>query len=299
MLNRDNLFDAMSGVRDEYLSFAANLLGYQQEETDMHLEQKAKRTGLRKTGRILLIAAVIACLFTVTAFAAGLFSVSTRVPDPKETFQIHWDDSENGYLEWSDAKLVLTFPEVAESREIEVRPRWLPFEMPSRLAGSLPWSNLSSETWFQRFASESLCFPDEAGNPPQYSDISQPILIQLYSMAQFRDDGALLMLYQTPGEIKEEHWNDLNVDVLSFHGRQHFDERYIDWMDKTMEAYDIDYDYVLLSNAEAGWVIEVCGQLGMDTVRKVAENLEVRETGNTLTPDDFENRFVFIDGGVG
>ena len=65
------------------------------------------------------------------------------------------------------------------------------------------------------------------------------------------------------------------------------------------EAYDIEYDYVLLSNAEAGWVIEVCGQLGMDTVRKVAENLEVRETGNTLTPDDFENRFVFIDGGVG
>ena len=72
MLNRDNLFDAMSGVRDEYLSSAADLLGYQQEETDMHFEQKAKRTGLRKTGRILLIAAVIACLFTVTAFAAGL-----------------------------------------------------------------------------------------------------------------------------------------------------------------------------------------------------------------------------------
>ena len=299
MLNRDNLFDAMIGVRDEYLSSAADLLGCQQEETDMHLEQKAKRTGLRKTGRILLIAAAIACLFTATGFAAGLFSVSTRVPDPKETFQIHWDDSENGYLEWSDAKLALTFPEVAESKEIEVRPGWLPFELPSNLGGSLPWSDLSSETWFRRFASESLCFPDEAGNPSQYSDISQPILIQLYSMAQFSDGGALLMLYQTPGEIKEEHWDDLNVDVLSFHGRQHFDERYIDWMDKTIEAYDIDYDYVLLSNVEAGWIVEVCGQLGMDAVRKVAENLEVRETGNILTRDDFENKFVFIDGGVG
>ena len=42
MLNRDNLFDAMSGVRDEYLSSAADLLGYQQEETDMHFEQKAR-----------------------------------------------------------------------------------------------------------------------------------------------------------------------------------------------------------------------------------------------------------------
>ena len=45
--------------------------------------------------------------------------------------------------------------------------------------------------------------------------------------------------------------------------------------------------------------MEVCGQLSMDAVRKVAENLEVRETGNILTKDDFENKFVFIDGGVG
>ena len=119
-------------------------------------------------------------------------------------------------------------------------------------------------------------------------------------MAQFNDGGAMLMLYQTPGEIREEHWDNLNVDVLSFHGHQHFDEQYFDyWTGKTIKAYDIDYDYVLLSNAEAGWVVEVCGQLGMDTVRKVAENLEVRETGRVLTAGDFENKFVFIDGGVG
>ena len=34
---------------------------------------------------------------------------------------------------------------------------------------------------------------------------------------------------------------------------------------------------MFFSNAEQGW-IEVCGQLGMDTVRKVAQNLEIRET---------------------
>lgn len=299
-MNRDDLFDAMGGIRDEYLDSAAALLDYSKEENNMNGSANKTKTGLRKTGRILLIAAVIACLFTATAFAAGLFSVSTRVPDPKETFQIHWDDSENGYLEWSDAKLVLTFPDVGESREIEVRPGWLPFELPSRLAGSLPWDHLSKETWFQRFASESLCFPDESGNLPEmFQGISQPILIQLYSMAQFRGDGAMLMLYQSPSDLTEEHWDDMNVDVLSFHGRQHFDERYVEALGKTIEAYDIEYDYVLLSNAEAGWVIEVCGQLGMDTVRKVARNLEIRETGNVLTSDDFQNQFLFIDGGVG
>ena len=299
-MNRGDLFEAMGGIQDEYLASAADLLAYSKEEQTMNPENITKKSGLRKTGRILLIAAVIACLFTATAFAAGLFSVSTRVPDPKETFEIHWDDSETGYLEWSDAKLVLTFPEVSESREIEVRPGWLPFDMPSQLAGSAPWDNLSKETWFQRFASESLCFPDESGNlPAMFRGISQPILIQLYSMAQFRDDGAMLMLYQTPSELTEEHWDSLNADVLSFHGKQHFDERYVEALGRTIEAYDIEYDYVLLSNAEAGWVIEVCGQLGMDTVRKVAENLEIRETGNVLTPVDFQNRFLFIDGGVG
>ena len=299
-MNRDDLFDAMGGIRDEYLDSAAALLDYSKEENNMNGSANKTKTGLRKTGRILLIAAVIACLFTATAFAAGLFSVSTRVPDPKETFQIHWDDSETGYLEWSDAKLVLTFPDVGESREIEVRPGWLPFELPSQLAGSSPWDHLSNETWFQRFASESLCFPDESGNLPEmFQGISQPILIQLYSMAQFRDDGAMLMLYQSPSDLTEEHWDDMNVDVLSFHGRQHFDERYVEALGKTTEAYDIEYDYVLLSNAEAGWVIEVCGQLGMDTVRKVARNLEIRETGNVLTSDDFQNQFLFIDGGVG
>jgi len=299
-MNRDDLFDAMGGIRDEYLDSAAALLDYSKEENNMNGSANKTKTGLRKTGRILLIAAVIACLFTATAFAAGLFSVSTRVPDPKETFQIHWDDSENGYLEWSDAKLVLTFPDVGESREIEVRPGWLPFELPSQLAGSSPWDHLSKETWFQRFASESLCFPDESGNLPEmFQGISQPILIQLYSMAQFRGDGAMLMLYQSPSDLTEEHWDDMNVDVLSFHGRQHFDERYVEALGKTIEAYDLEYDYVLLSNAEAGWVIEVCGQLGMDTVRKVARNLEIRETGNVLTSDDFQNQFLFIDGGVG
>lgn len=300
MLNRDQLFDAMSGISDEYLSSAAALLGYTKEDNLMHLETYRKKVYARKAGRILLVAAVLACLFTVTAFATGLFSISTRVPDAKETFQIHWDDGKSGYLEWSDAKLVLTFPEVTESREIEFRPGWLPFELPASLPGSLPWSNLTDETWFRRFASESLCWRENIANyPEEYQGIAQPILIEAYSMAQFNDGGAMLMLYQTPSEITEEHWDDLDVDVMSFHGTQHFEERDFPEMNMHMDAYDLEYDYVLLSNEEKGWVVTVCGQLGMDRVRKVAENLEIRETGNTLTQADFENKYLFIDGGVG
>ena len=295
MLNRDQLFDAMSGISDEHLSSAADLLGLTKEDNLMQFEQNIKKAKAGRTGRILLIAAVLACLFTVTAFATGLFSISTRVPDARETFQIHWDNSETGYLEWHDAKLVLTFPEVTESREIEFRPGWLPFKIPSKLEFSEPWENLSNETWFTRFSSESLCWGDSA---KAFQGISQPVLIEVYSMAQFNDSGAMLMLYQTPGEITEEHWDDMNVDVLSFHGALHIDGRYIPEIGQT-DPHDIEYDYMLLSNKDAGWVIEVCGQLGMDTIRKVAENLEIQETGNVLTAGDFENKFVFIDGGVG
>ena len=35
------------------------------------------------------------------------------------------------------------------------------------------------------------------------------------------------------------------------------------------------------------------------TVETETDRLEIRETGKTLKPSDFENRFVFIDGGVG
>ena len=37
-------------------------------------------------------------------------------------------------------------------------------------------------------------------------------------MPQFNDGGAMLMLYQTPENVTEEHWDEPGVDVLSFHG---------------------------------------------------------------------------------
>ncbi len=294
MLKREDLFDAMGGIRDEFIDSAADLLGYAKEENIVQSETRTDgRYPGRKLGRILLIAAVIVCLLTVTAYATGIFSFSTRVPDAEETFRIRWDDSEQGYLEWKDAKLVLTFPAAAESREVEFRPGWLPFELPDTLTGSSPWSDLSRETWFGRFSAESLCWAED--RPAQFEGIDQPLLIERYSMSQFNDGGAMLLLYQTPGEITEEHWDDLDADVLSFHTTQHLDAV----PEFNVPERTLEYNYVLLSNAEKGWVVTVCGQIGMEDVRKVAENLEIRETGNVRTQADFENRYLFIDGGVG
>ena len=285
MVSRDHLFDAIGGIRDEYVDSAADLLGFTEEETML-----VKKERVRSFWRTALIAAAITALLATAALAA-YFTISHRVPDASETFPFQWEESESGYLEWHDAKLAVTFPEKAESQAIEFRPGWLPFELPSELPLSQPWSGLDKNTWFTRLSSESLAWEDGA----VYRGISQPLEFEVYAMSQFNDGGAMLMLYQTPGEITEEHWDDLNADALIFTASQHFDAR----PEYDMPERTITYHYVLLANAEDGWIVRVCGQLDRDTIVRAARSLEIRPTGEKRSYDDFDSHFLFFDGGVG
>ena len=199
MLNRDRLFDEMGGIRDAYILSAADLLGYEKEDKLMHLPQTAR---VRKMTRAILIAAAITALLAATAFAA-FFAFSYRVPEQSETFRISWVENPGGYIEWSDAKLAVTFPDTAVSQKIEFRPGWLPFELPQRLDLSAPGDALTADSWFTRLTAESLCWQAGPNYIPEYSGYTQPLEIKTYSMAEFNDGGALLMLYQTPGEIAE------------------------------------------------------------------------------------------------
>ena len=54
-----------------------------------------------------------------------------------------------------------------------------------------------------------------------------------------------------------------------------------------------------MSDPDEGWIVRLAGEVGMDTLVKVARNLEIRETGKTLRYDDFEDHYTFMDGGVG
>ena len=82
---------------------------------------------------------------------------------------------------------------------------------------------------------------------------------------------------------------------MRFHCTQHFDAR----REHNIDEYTLEQDIILLSNADEGWVVRLAGEIGMDQLVKVAKNLEIRETGNVMTYDDFENHYNFIDGGVG
>ena len=276
MLNSLTLLRAMNGIYEEDVVMAGN--SYFDEKQVKHL----------KTKRIISFALAAALILSLGIAAYAAFSSMThRVPKKSETFRINWEEGPTGYVEWSDAKLAVTFPEKAESKEIEFRPSYLPDEMASLKDGS----------WRSRLTAEKLAF---SGSPqtkiPAYQDMMQPLLIETYYMSQFTGGGALLLLYYQPEEIIEEHWGEQDVDVMRFHCTEHFDAR----PEIGMDEYTLEQDIILLSDADAGWVVRVCGEIGMDELVNIAKNLEIRETGKVLTCDDFEgNHFAFMDGGVG
>ena len=284
MLNSLMLLRAMNGIQEEDVVMAQN--SFYDEKQVKYLRTRRVIT--------LAIAAVLLLSLSIAAYAA-FFSMTRRVPEKSETFRINWEPNPSGYIDWSDAKLAVTFPETAESKEIEFRPGWLPYELPSELPGCHPWQNLSSDTWFQRLTSEDLAFADGPQSVPAYRDMMQPLLIETYSMSMFNNGGAMLLLYYTPEQITEEHWDEQDVDVMYFHATQHFDAV----PEYNMPERTIGQNIVVLSNAEGGWVVRLAGEISMDEMLEVARNLEIRETGKTMTYDDFENHYLFFDGGVG
>lgn len=275
MLNSLTLLRAMNGIYEEDVVMAGN--SYFDEKQVKHL----------KTKRIISFALAAALILSLGIAAYAAFSSMThRVPKKSEKFLISWEEGPTGYVEWSDAKLAVTFPEKAESKEIEFRPSYLPDEMASLKDGS----------WRSRLTAEKLAF---SGSPqtkiPAYQDMMQPLLIETYYMSQFTGGGALLLLYYQPEKIIEEHWGDQDVDVMRFHCTEHFDAR----PEIGMDEYTLEQDIILMSNADAGWAVRVCGEIGMDELVNIAKNLEIRETGKVLTCNDFENHYAFMDGGVG
>ncbi len=279
-MKREEAFEALSGLDD---AFIAEAIRYAPAESAPPPERIAH---VKKRIITLALAAVLILALSVTAYAA-ISAMSHRVPDPEETFRITWEDDPSGYIEWSDAKLVVTFPETEESKEIEFRTGWLPEEMAS----------LQTDSWRKRLTAEVLT---DNGGPrdtaiPAYSGMVNPLLIDVYAVSQFNDGGAMLLLYYTPEEIIEEHWDELNVDVIRFHSTQHRDA-----VPKfNIPEQTLVQDILILENAEAGWILCIRGEIGMDQLIKVAKNLEIRETGKVLTYEDFDDHYLFMDGGVG
>ena len=270
-MNREQAFDALADIDD---AFVAEALRYSPGAASGSPE----RIVPMNKKRIISFALAAALILALGVAAYAVFSTyTTRVPEPEETFRINWEENASGYIEWTDVKLAVTFPETAESKEIEFRPGWLPDELAS----------LRTEEWLGRLTAENFAdrYPDMTA--------SQPLLIESYSMSMFNNGGALLLLYHTPENIIEEHWDKQGVDVMRFHCTQILEANAFS------PERRLEQDILLMSNPEEGWIVRICGEAGMDALVKVAQNLEIRETGRLLRYEDFENHYTFMDGGVG
>lgn len=291
-MNREKLFDAMNGIDEAFKTEALIRNGYlsgpeapEKEILEM-IDSKHLKTMAKSSSKRVLTIALAACLvlaLAITAYAMGVFSLSHRDPNPGETYSISWHDSESGRLVWDKFNYVFEFDGPEECAEVQFKEGWLPFA-PNENVNA--WST-GEDGWRTKLVSEGAEGVDHT------SENYQPYRVDLYYACQFENDGAMILMYQTPEEILHEQWGDL--EVLKFHATQHFD---------AVEEYSapertLHYWYVLLFSPQDGYVVCVSGTSDMETVEHVARELKVEKTGNTIRAEDFENNCVFIDVGQG
>ena len=275
-----NLTEAVSLIDDRYLDLA--------EKTNKEILEMSKNkrsiVSVRRTMRTLLLAAVLVCLLTATAFATGLFDIKDRPAEKNETYTIHWGESEympEGSVTWKDLKYVFKFEGPEESRKVEFRPGWLPFE-PNEAVNA--WSK-TEDGWYTRLVSEGTPEVDS------FSNNYQPYCVEVYYAPQFYNDGAMILMYATPDEITEEDWGEYKV--MKFHAEQVIPAN--EYREKT----HLNYYYVILFNQDNGEIVVVAGTSDMETVEHVAKEMEIRQTDEIVRSSDFENNAVFIDVGQG
>ena len=239
---------------------------------------------LHRTMRTVLIAAVLVSLLTATAFAAGLFSIKDRPAEKDETYTIHWGESEympEGSVTWKDLKYIFKFEGPEESRKVEFKPGWLPFEPNEKMNA---WSK-TEDGWYTRLVSEG------APEVDSFSDNYQPYCVDVYYAPQFYHDGAMILMYATPDGITEEDWGEYHV--MKFHAEN------IIPANEYREETHLNYYYVILFNQNNGEIVVVAGTSDMETVEHIAKELEIRRTEEIVRSSDFENNAVFIDVGQG
>ena len=276
-MKRKNLFRAIADIDDRFITEAIRYAPPSASGSSGRIVHLNKKKIIS-----FALAAVLLLALGVTAFA--VFSTySTRVPESEETFRIKGGPNESSFFDYNDAELVVTFPETEASKQIVFHPGWLPEEL----------SSLNEQQWYDRLTAEHLVsiYASQEG----FDGMMQPLLIESYSMSMFNNGGAMLLLDYKPDEIIEEHWNENNVDVLRFHCSMQLGAI----PEYNVPEQTLEQDNILISNPEEGWVVRLCGEIGMDELVRVAKNLEIRETGNVLTYDDFESHYTFMDGGVG
>lgn len=232
----------------------AELVRRIEREVFIKLNMDRRRLRRRNIIRTVLIAAVIAALMTVTAFAAGLFSMERHKVEEGEEVSGYWRfyDQEGNLTEqqeWTypEAGIVFTFYGPEEEYNMpEFRFGWLPEE-----GEHYEEQKSMSEGWMYSYGLMCQCdiIPCQAGV------MSVPV------------NGYRGVLNGEATVLKEEVWDCWDVTEIQ-----------VDYSNCTTVRWPKPVNYIYMFDQERGYLAYVRGCDGMETLEKIARNMEIRES---------------------
>ena len=289
-------------------------------------ERKKNRRPSGKVLRIAFIAAVIACFMSVTAYAAFYFGIHYKYVDGSESYSYrYWTPS--GYREGSytvSDSYVLSFDVSPDGYQYVFRANWLPLEpnytlslyqniedmvcaelnMPfpaeteeekARVAegmevllDTLGMTAREAQSWYLIYDADEDGYGDPAKAP--FYDIPYQIKLfnssALYNMDyvirdNFDDEKVVTDI------VKDEVQGDWHTIWV------HVDETGTDYAQRMPENPLLDTNLVLRFNQAEGVLLYVPGTLELETLDKIAQNVEILRT-NIETHSSVDERDVSL-----
>lgn len=231
----------------------------------MKLNLDGRQLRRRNILRIALIAAVIAALMTVTAFAAGLFSMERHKVEEGEEVSGYWRfyDQEGELTEqqeWTypEASIVFTFYGPEEEYNMpEFRFGWLP-EEGEHYEEALQVMEKDDDGWIYSFGGVG-----SFGRTCNCDTMPCQVTIKSVFSNGFRG-----VLNGEATVLKEETWDCWYVTEVQ-----------VDYSNSTtVYRWPVPVNYIFMFDEEHGYLVKVSGTDSMETLEKIAENLEVRES---------------------
>ncbi len=274
-----DILDALNAVDEETLAATEEFFAE---------KEGAKKVKVRKTVRILLVAAALALLLGATAYAAGLFGMSGRVTEPEETFPVHFivegGDEINGNWKGTYA---LEFEGPETCQPVRYRLGWLPEGLKGTPLGE------NGEVERRDWDGDTMYIPWAEHTELGTGDGVHYLTTDMYYAPQFVNGGALILMDTVPDTVEEETWDGLALVKITSKGwRRASSGEFIPWG-------DADRSFVTVYHPEEGWIFCVRGTLSMEDLVKIAKNIEVEQTEGLVEQSQFQNPYEFFDAARG
>ncbi len=254
------------------------------------------RPARKKLLRVCLLAAAIACLMSVTAFAAVYQMWVQPGPESPEEYRI-WDS--DGQQQWvtRQPSLELDFSTAPEGNDYFFAPGWLP-EEPSH-SSSMEDAILYEQKKTGADYADYGVTPEEAEGLygyMTYEDVDRGVLYQisLQSPSELYQQTYVLGYEGAQVEIVMDETRDglrqlrLSLDSTGTETGQREPDN---WAQRT--------NYVLLYNEQEGWLLRVQGTLDLESLARIAGDIRVFRSEHISRYVDNGQRMVSMDVGLG